>query len=119
MDLGRDTSVPLLMRLYGASRWQGLSGRRTEDSRHRPKETVYTVAEGDDAFAFTAGEIEAAGQLDTAISGEPVSIRWDASLSAPRASRPDGTEMAVVPMFWFAAARHYARVTTLGNPAGQ
>jgi hypothetical protein len=119
MDLGRDTSVPLLMRLYGASRWQGLSGRRTEDSRHRPKETVYTVAEGDDAFAFTAGEIETAGQLDTAISGEPVSIRWDASLSAPRASRPDGTEMAVVPMFWFAAARHYARVTTLAERAGQ
>jgi hypothetical protein len=113
MDLDRDTSVPLLMRLYSASQWQGLSGQRTADSRHRPKETVFTVAEGDEALAFTAGEIEAAGQLDTAISGEPVSIRWDAALSAPRATRRDGTEMAVVPMFWFAAARHFARVTTL------
>lgn len=113
MDLDRDTSVPLLMRLYSASRWQGLSGQRTGDSRHRPKETVFTVAEGDEALAFTAGEIEAAGRLDTAISGEPVSIRWDAALSAPRATRRDGTEMAVVPMFWFAAARHFARVTTL------
>jgi hypothetical protein len=119
LDLDRDTSVPLLMRLYRASQWQGLSGRKTADFRHRPKETVFTVAQEDEALAFTAGEIEAAGRLDTAIHGEPVSIRWDAALSAPRASRPDGTEMAVVPMFWFAAARHYARVTTLGNPAGQ
>jgi hypothetical protein len=118
MDLDRDTSVPLLMRLYSASRWQGLSGQRTADARHRPKETVFTVAEDDEALAFTAGEIEAAGQLDTTISGEPVSIRWDPALSAPRASRPDGTEMAVVPMFWFAAPRHYARVTTLGDQAG-
>ena len=113
MDLDRDTSVPLLMRLYSASRWQGLSGQRTADSRHRPKETVFTVAEEDEALAFTAGEIEAAGRLDTAIHGEPVSIRWDAALSAPRASRRDGTEMAVVPMFWFAAARHFAHLTTL------
>ena len=119
MDLDRDTSVPLLMRLYKASQMQGLSGRRTGDLRHRPKETVFTVAEGDEAVAFTAGEIETAGQLDTAISGEPVSIRWDAALSAPRASRPDGTEMAVVPMFWFAAARHFARVTTLGDRGGK
>jgi hypothetical protein len=119
MDLDRDTSVPLLIRLYRASQWQGLSGQRTADSRHRPKETVFTVAEGDEALAFTAGEIEAAGRLDTAIHGEPVSIRWDAALSAPRASRPDGTEMAVVPMFWFAAPRHYARVTTLADPAGK
>jgi hypothetical protein len=113
MDLDRDTSVPLLIRLYSASQWQGLSGQRTGDSRHRPKETVFTVAEGDEALAFTAGEIEAAGQLDTAISGEPVSIRWDVALSAPRATRRDGTEMAVVPMFWFAAARHFAHLTTL------
>jgi hypothetical protein len=113
MDLDRDTSVPLLMRLYGASQWQGLSGQRTADSRHRPKETVFTVAEGDEALAFTAGEIEAAGQLDTAISGEPVSIRWDAALSAPRAAGRDGTEMAVVPMFWFAASRHVAHLATL------
>lgn len=119
LDLDRDTSVPLLMRLYRASQWQGLSGRKTADSRHRPKETVFTIAEADEALAFTAGEIEAAGRLDTAIHGEPVSIRWDAALSAPRASRPDGTEMAVVPMFWFAAARHYARVTTLTELAGQ
>jgi hypothetical protein len=113
MDLDRDTSVPLLMRLYRASQWQGLSGQRTADSRHRPKETVFTVAENDEALAFTAGEIEAAGRLDTAISGEPVSIRWDAALSAPRAWGADGTEKALVPMFWFAADRHFTHLTTL------
>jgi hypothetical protein len=112
LDLDRDTSVPLLMRLYRASGWQGLSGRKTEDSRHRPKETVFTIAEEDQALAFTAGEIAAAGRLDTAVHGEPVSVRWDAAHSAPRATRPDGTEMAVVPMFWFAAARHFAHLTT-------
>jgi hypothetical protein len=115
MDLDRDTSVPLLMRLYRASKWQGLSGERTGDVRHRPKETVFAVSEGDDALAFTSGEIEAAGRLDTAIHGTPVSIRWDAALEAPRAWGPDGTERAVVPMFWFAAARHYARLMTFAD----
>jgi hypothetical protein len=119
MDLERDTSVPLLMRLYRASQWQGLSGQRTEDSRHKPKETVFAVAEEDDALAFTSGEIAAAGRLDTAIHGTPVSIRWDAALEAPRAWGPDGTERAVVPMFWFAAARHFARLTTLADQAGR
>ena len=119
MDLDRDTSVPLLMRLYSASQWQGLSGQRTGDLRHRPKETVFTVAEDDEAVAFTAGEIEAAGRFDTAISGEPVSIRWDPALSAPRASRPNGTELAVVPMFWFAAVRHFSRVRTLADTAAK
>jgi Protein of unknown function (DUF3179) len=119
MDLDRDTSVPLLMRLYGASQWQGLSGRRTGDSRHRPKETVFAVAEQDEALAFTAGEIEAAGRLETAIHGTPVSIRWDAALEAPRAWGPDGTERAVVPMFWFAAGRHFARLTTLSDRFGK
>jgi hypothetical protein len=117
MDLDRDTSVPLLMRLYGASNWQGLSGRTTRDSRHRPKETVFAVAEDDEALAFTAGEIEAAGRLDASVHGTPVSIRWDAALEAPRAWGADGKEMAVVPMFWFAAAQHYAHLNTLSATA--
>ena len=117
MDRDKDTSVPLLMRLYRASPWQGVSGERTEDSRHRPKETVFAVAEDDEALAFTAGEVEAAGRLDTAIHGTPVSIRWDAALEAPRAWGADGKEKAVVPMFWFAVARHYARLTTFADRA--
>jgi hypothetical protein len=117
MDLDKDTSEPLLLRLYGASGWQGLSGRRTDDSRHRPKEAVFAVAEEDEALAFTAGEIEAAGRVDTAVHGKSVSVRWDAALEAPRAYGADGEERAVVPMFWFAAARHYARVRTLADRA--
>ena len=117
MDLDKDTSEPLLLRLYGASGWQGISGEKTADPRHRPKETVFAVAEEGEALAFTAGEIEAAGRVDTAVHGSPVSIRWDAALEAPRAYRPDGEERAVVPMFWFAAARHYARVRTLVDRA--
>jgi hypothetical protein len=117
LDLGKDTSEPLLMRIYGASRWQGLSGRKTADARHKPKQEIFTVAEGDEALAFTAGEIAAARRVDTALSGKPLSIRWDAALEVPRADGPDGQERAVVPMLWFAADRHYARVRTLFDPA--
>ncbi|HSP93158.1 MAG TPA: DUF3179 domain-containing (seleno)protein [Thermoanaerobaculia bacterium] len=113
MDLDSDTSVPLFMRIYGASPWQGISGEKTADSRHRPKDEVLTIGEDDEAVAFTAGEIEAAGRVDTILRGEPISIRWDATLEAPRAYGPGGDERAVVPMYWFAAARNFARVRTL------
>ncbi len=117
MDLDKDTSEPLFLRLYGASRWQGISGRKTEDARHKPKEEVFAIGEEDEALAFTAGEIETAGRVETTLGGEPVSIEWDAALEAPRAYEANGDERAVVPMFWFAAARHYARVTTLVDRA--
>lgn len=117
MDLDEDTSEPLFMRIYGASHWQGISGRKSADPRHKPKEEVFAVGEEDEALAFTAGEIEAAGRVETTLRGEPVSIQWDAALEAPRAHGPEGDERAVVPMFWFAAARHYARVKTLVDRA--
>jgi hypothetical protein len=117
LDLGKDTSEPLLIRIYGASGWQGLSGRKTADARHKPKQEIFTVAEGAEALAFTAGEIAAARRVDTAFSGQPLSIRWDAALEVPRAYGPDGQERSVVPMLWFAADRHYARVRTLFDPA--
>ncbi|HEY3123629.1 MAG TPA: DUF3179 domain-containing (seleno)protein [Thermoanaerobaculia bacterium] len=113
MDLDKDTSEPLFMRIYGASRWQGISGTKTADPRHKPKEEVFAVGEEDEALAFTAGEIEAAGGVETTLRGESISIYWDAALEALRAYGPKGDERAVVPMFWFAAARHYARVKTL------
>lgn len=117
LDLDADTSEPLLLRLYKASQWQGVSGQKIRDSRHKPKEQVFTVADGDEALVFTAGEIEAAGRLETKLSGQPVSVRWDSTFEAPRAYAADGAERAVVPMFWFAAARHYARIRTLLDPA--
>jgi hypothetical protein len=117
MDLDNDTSEPLLMRLYGASGRQGISGKRTADQRHKPKEEVFTIGEEDEAIAFTAGEIAGAGRVETTLRGEPIFIRWDAALEAPRAYGPDGNERAVVAMFWFAAPRHYARVKTLADKA--
>jgi hypothetical protein len=117
MDLDKDTSEPLFLRLYGVSRWQGISGRRTEDPRHKPKEEVFAVGDANEALAFTAGEVESAGRVETTLGGEPVSIEWDAALQAPRAFGAQGDERAVVPMFWFAAARHYARVRTLVDRA--
>jgi hypothetical protein len=117
MDLDKDTSEPLFMRIYGASRWQGISGKKSADPRHKPKEEVFAVGEEDEALAFTAGEIEAAGRVETTLRGGPISIQWDAALEAPRGYGPEGDERAIIPMFWFAAARHYARVKTLVDQA--
>ena len=117
MDLDKDTSEPLVMRLYSVSSWQGISGRRIADPRYKPKEKVFSVGEQDEALAFTAGEIEAAGRVETTLRGEPISIEWDAALEAPRAYGPERNERAVVLMFWFAAARHYATVRTLVDHA--
>ncbi len=117
MDLDKDTSEPILLRIYGASRWQGLSGEKTADARHRPKEEVFALAEGEEALAFTAGEIEAAGRVETTLSGKPVAIRWDGALRVPRAFGRDGSEHALLPMYWFAAVRHYARLRTLRDLA--
>src|SRR6266545_2166012 len=107
----------LFLRIYGASRWQGISGKKSADPRHKPKEEVFAVGDEDEALVFTAGEIEAAGRVETMLRGEPVSIQWDAALKMPRAYGPEGDERVVVPMFWFAAARHYARVKTLVDQA--
>jgi hypothetical protein len=117
MDLDKDTSEPLFLRLYGISQWQGLSGGKTTDTRRKPKEEVLTVGAGDEVVAFTATEIEAAGHVDTALAGKNVSIWWDAVFREPRAYGPDEKEMTIVPMFWFAAARHYASVRTLSDRA--
>ncbi len=84
MDLDEDTSVPLFMRIYGASPWQGISGKKTSDSRHKPKEEVFTIGREDEAVAFTAGEIEAAGRLATSLGGERISLRN----GTPRSKRP-------------------------------
>jgi len=114
MDLDKDTSEPIFMRLYAVSPWQGVSGMKTWDSRHKPKQEVFAIGSGDEALVFTAREAEAAGRLETRLAGEPVAILWDAVLEAPRAFGEDGAERALIPMFWFAAARHYSRVRTVG-----
>jgi hypothetical protein len=104
------------MRVYRASSWQGVSGRRTADKRHRPKQQVFALPAGDEALVFTAGEIEAAGRLDANLGGDELSVLWDSMLRAPRACAGDGTERPLIPMFWFAANLHFARVRTPEHP---
>lgn len=120
LDLDRSTIVPLMMRLYEASPAQGVSGRKTEDRRYKPKQEVFVLARAGEAFAFRAAEIRAAGDVETALAGEEILIEWDERLETPRAyvlsSRRE--EIPAVPMYWFAVDRHYKRVRTLGEEGG-
>lgn len=120
MDLGRPTSVPFLMRLYGASPWQGVSGIKTRDRRHKPKEEFLSVGRGREALAFTDAEIRRRGGVRTTLAGETVAIEWDQRLQTPRAFSFEGPvrrEAPVLPMYWFALDRHFERVRTLAETA--
>ncbi len=117
LDLDDDTSAPLLMRLYGKSPWQGISGEKTADRRYAPKENVFAVTDvqGSDALAFTAEELRARGRVETILAGKPVFLEWDPALETPRAysSEPAREERAITPMYWFAVGRHFATVRTI------
>jgi hypothetical protein len=115
MDLLAPTSVPLLMRLYGAGTWQGVSGRKTSDRRHPPKREVFSVAAGEDALAFTSQELRDAGSVNTTFAGEPIVLRWDRELETVRVRTQEGAELAVIPMYWFALDRHFESVRTLAD----
>lgn len=116
MDLGLSTSVPLMLRLYGASPWQGISGVKTEDRRHSPKQELLSVGLGEDVFAFTEEEIREGREVRSEIGGQSLSILWDERLEAPRA-RISAQEWPVVPMYWFALDRHFENVVTPGAGA--
>ena len=122
LDLDDDTSAPLLMRLYGKSPWQGISGEKTADQRHGPKESVFAVTDvvSSEALAFTAEELRGMGSIQATLAGEPLSIEWDPVFETPRAYTigPEREERAVVPMYWFALARHYATVHTVADVSG-
>ena len=118
MDLDEDTSEPLMMRVYRASTWQGVSGRKTGDRRYEPKEHVLVLASRDEAVAFTAKEAQQRAPIEASVGGDPVRVSWDSRLHAPRAFGSDGVERPLVPMFWFAANLHFARVRTLAGPQG-
>jgi hypothetical protein len=117
LDLGTRTSVPFLMRVYGLSPWQGVSGEKTEDERLPGKREVFAVAAGGEAVAFTAEEIRRRRAIETTLAGGTLEIRWDDALQAPRAWRTASPrrEVAVGPMYWFAVARHFERVALLGG----
>lgn len=124
-ELGVSTSVPLMMRVYGASPWQGISGVKTRDRRHRPKEEFLSVAAGRETLAFRTSEIRRRRIVEATVGGVELRVEWDGRLEAPRAwagARGATTteraerarrEVAVVPMYWFALDRHFDEVRTL------
>ena len=119
-ELGLSTSVPLMMRVYGASPWQGISGVKTTDLRHRPKEEFLSVAAGRETLAFRTSEIRRRGAVESSVGGEDLRVEWDPRLETARAwARGDSAresarrELAVVPMYWFALDRHFEEVRLL------
>lgn len=117
LELEKPTSVPFLMRLYRISRWQGVSGKKTDDRRYKPKEELFAIARGDEAFAFTAEEIQQRDRVEVTLGAKPVLIEWDPVLETPRAYSAESAvqELPLVPMYWFAIDRHFERVRTLEN----
>jgi len=113
VGLGTEASTPLKLKLYRISPMQGVSGEKSADRRHKPKEVLLALAEGDTALAFTAAEIEDRESVETTFAGEPVRIDWDPVLAAPRLIGADGKERPLLTMYWFALGRHFGRVVTL------
>lgn len=117
LDLGEKTTAPVLMKFYRISPMQGVSGEKTSDRRHKPKAEMLAVEAGEEVLAFTARQIESLNQVEVELSGERLTIEWEPALAAPRAFTGSGAERPVVPMYWFALDRHFARVRTLPGTA--
>jgi hypothetical protein len=107
-ETGEMTAVPLRLRLYAISGWQGVSGEKVEDGRYPPKETVYYVWDGNAAAVFDAASARDRKSFVVELASCPVTIVWDAALETPRAFRQVGAtreELPVVPIYWFALER--------------
>ena len=119
-ETGDMTAVPLRLRAYAASPWEGVSGMKTADRRHKPKETVFFVAVEGEALAFPAAEIREKRKLETTLGGSAVTVEWDAALRAPRGYRQvvaARQEIPVLPIYWFAVLRHFPNGVRSGFPA--
>ncbi|HEV8611573.1 MAG TPA: DUF3179 domain-containing (seleno)protein [Thermoanaerobaculia bacterium] len=116
VDLGLPTSVPLPMKLYGASPWQGVSHEKAADRRHPPKKEFLSVAVGREALAFTRGDIHRRRSAEAKVGGESVRVEWDPRIDTARAwvLEPSGRrEVPVTPMYWFALDRHFDEIALL------
>jgi hypothetical protein len=113
LDTGEIASVPLTIRLYGLSPWQGFSGVKTSDARFKPKDEVFAVSYGGETVGFTAIQLSRRGRAEVSLGGRLVELAWDARLGTPRAFA--GEEIAVTPMYWFALDRHFDAVRTLAD----
>ena len=115
-DLALPTSVPLSMKIYGASPWLGVSREKTRDHRHPAKKEFLEVAIGREALAFTRGEIRRRRTAVATVGGETIRLEWDAATGAVRAFAGEGAgrrELAVVPMYWFALDRHFEEIRSV------
>ncbi len=114
LDTGDLTAVPLRLRLYAASSWEGVSGEKTKDRRYPPKEAVFFVGGQSEALAFTAAQIREKKTVEAALEGRALTIEWDAGLRVPRAWRARH-ELPVVPIYWFALLEQFPTVQTPGS----
>ncbi|HYK41443.1 MAG TPA: DUF3179 domain-containing (seleno)protein [Thermoanaerobaculia bacterium] len=119
VGLGTEASTPLKLKLYRISPMQGVSGEKTSDRRHKPKEVLLAFEAGDQALAFTPREIEERGSVETTFAGQAVRIEWDPTVAAPRLIAADGGERPLLTMYWFALGRHFGRVVTLSETIGR
>ncbi len=121
-ETGDLTAVPLRLRAYAASSWQGISGVKATDLRYKPKDTVFFIAGEGEVLAFPAAEIRERRTLETTLGGSVVTVEWDAALRAPRGYRQVVAarhEIPVLPMYWFAVLRHFPKgVRSAFVPAG-
>ena len=116
LDTGELSAVPLRLRLYAMSSWEGVSGVKTKDTRFPPKEEVFFVAGRNEALAFTAAEIREKKTVASTLDGLALTIEWDGAARAPRAWRQivaAKQELPVVPIYWFALLEQFPTVRTL------
>jgi hypothetical protein len=119
LDTGAFSSVPLRLKLYASSSWEGVSGEKSRDRRLPAKERVFFVAEGSESVAFTSAEIRRLKSVRVRLADRTLLLEWDGAMRSPRAYRVDESaareERPVIPMYWFAALRHFPEVRTLSE----
>lgn len=120
LETGEMSSVSFQLRLYAKSSWEGLSGDHTADRRFPPKARVFVVAEGPDAVAFSGEQLRKRKSVALRLGERPFVLEWDTGTRSPRAYRTESAgsareERPVIPLYWFAALRHFPGVRTLAE----